>query len=190
MQFSNKKKTVAAAMIAVGGLALVGVGTGAVFTDSVSAKQSIEAGHIDVRVAPADPSQGSSSSDGKTVTFNTFGPTGSSFHTDEVDTVITNHGTAKADAIWLKASADLGPDAAASNAVLDKLQVTITSQGAPIYDGSLKALIANPMQVQGPLNLAGNDNFTTQYYVPIQNSLDNSAQDGTVTPEISVDYVG
>jgi predicted ribosomally synthesized peptide with SipW-like signal peptide len=191
MQFSNKKKTVAAAMIAVGGLALVGVGTGAVFTDSVSAQQQIDVGHIDVRVAPANPNDGSASWDGKTVTFNTFGPTGSSFHTTQVNTVITNHGTVKADAIWLKASAVLGPNAAASNAVLDKLHVTITSQNATIYNGLLSALIANPMQVQGPLDLDGNDNFTTEYYVPAGlDSLDSSAQDGTVTPKVTVEYVG
>ena len=44
MQFSNKKKALAGAMIAVGGLALVGVGTGAVFTDTVTANSTVKAG--------------------------------------------------------------------------------------------------------------------------------------------------
>ena len=82
---------------------------------SVAAQQQINVGNLDVHVAPADASQGWS--DGKTVTFNTVGPTGSSFHTPAVNTLITNPGNVKADAIWVNASADLGPDAAASAAV-------------------------------------------------------------------------
>ena len=190
MQFSHKKKTIAGALIAVGGLALVGVGTGAVFTDSVSARQAIEAGKIDVRVAPAKADEGNASWDGKTVTFDSFGPTGSSFHSTPVDTVITNAGNVQADAIVLKASAELGPDHAASTAVLDKLQVKITSQGQPVYEGSLTALMNQSLQVAGPLSTTGNDNFTTEYYVPGTDSLDNSAEGGVVTPNITVDYVG
>ena len=53
MQFSNKKKAVAGALIAVGGLALVGAGTGASFTDGVTANSMLKAGTVDLQITEA-----------------------------------------------------------------------------------------------------------------------------------------
>ena len=53
MQFSNKKKAVAGALIAVGGLALVGAGTGASFTDTVTANSTFKTGSADLDITDA-----------------------------------------------------------------------------------------------------------------------------------------
>ena len=67
MQFSNKKKAVAGAMIAVGGLALVGVGTGAAFTDTVTANSTFKAGTVDLDII--DAPNYDISTDGNTATL-------------------------------------------------------------------------------------------------------------------------
>ena len=67
MQFSNKKKAVAGALIAVGGLALVGVGTGASFTDTVTANSTFKAGTVDLDIS--DAPNYDVSADGNTATL-------------------------------------------------------------------------------------------------------------------------
>ena len=78
MQFSNKKKAVAGAMIAVGGLALVGVGTGAAFTDTVTANSTFKTGFVDLDIIDAPNYDVSADGNtatlkGGTVNFNTPG---------------------------------------------------------------------------------------------------------------------
>jgi predicted ribosomally synthesized peptide with SipW-like signal peptide len=67
MHISNKKKTVAGAMIAVGGLALVGVGTGASFSDMVTANSTFKAGSVDLDIT--DAPNYDVSTDGNTATL-------------------------------------------------------------------------------------------------------------------------
>jgi hypothetical protein len=51
---STKKKTIAAAAIAVGSLALIGAGAGATFTDTVTAQTDLRSGHADLNIVKAE----------------------------------------------------------------------------------------------------------------------------------------
>ncbi len=78
MQFSNKKKAVAGALIAVGGLALIGAGTGASFTDTVTANSTFKTGSVDLDIIDAPNYDVSADGNtatlkGGTVNFNTPG---------------------------------------------------------------------------------------------------------------------
>ena len=86
MQFSNKKKAVAGALIAVGGLALVGVGTGAAFTDTVTANSTFKAGTVDLDIT--DAPNFAVSTDGNTATLK---PARANFNTTGVQDVLRHH---------------------------------------------------------------------------------------------------
>jgi predicted ribosomally synthesized peptide with SipW-like signal peptide len=51
---SAKKKLVAGAAIAVGSLALIGAGSGASFTDTVTAQTNVRSGHADLNIVKTD----------------------------------------------------------------------------------------------------------------------------------------
>jgi hypothetical protein len=51
---SSKKKLVAGAAIAVGGLALIGAGAGASFTDTVTADTNVRSGYADLNIVKAE----------------------------------------------------------------------------------------------------------------------------------------
>ena len=95
MQFSNKKKAVTGALIAVSGLALVGVGTGASFTDTVTANSTVKTGFVDLAIS--DAPNFDVSTDGNTATlkpaFANFNTPGYKSYFDTIK--VTNNGDIK-----------------------------------------------------------------------------------------------
>jgi hypothetical protein len=192
----NARKIALIAGLGVAGLSLIGAGAGATFTDAVQTTQTITAGSIDVQLTSTDASV-TVSSDGKTATFAPQGPTQSTFSGGAVPTVITNLGTATANAILLGAS-DVHGANAASQALAAQTCVRITSpiNGAVAYDGKLSGLEASPLHLTGPVAPKGTDSFVTEFYAggtnaaPGCDSLNNAAEGGVLTPTVTVSYQG
>lgn len=176
--------------LGMAGLALIGVGAGATFTDSVHGQQVITAGTLSMTVqGPAG-----SSTDGKTVTLQDLGPQQSTFTTGEQKIVTTNTGNIKASAILLSAS-DQNNGAPNSLALKNALQVKIYSWSAPneggskvlVYQGSLVNFEANSISIVGDVPAGSTDPFTVEFSA---SNLGNEAQGGVVVPKITVDYQG
>jgi predicted ribosomally synthesized peptide with SipW-like signal peptide len=188
---TSKNKFLAAGALGVAALGLVGVGTGASFTDAVHTTQKVTAGTLDMRLSTT-AAGASISNDGKTVSFKDLGPTQSTFSSGLQPATITNAGNIDANAIQLSA-ADVRGSNAASDALRNELYVRIISPigGGVAYEGTLTNLEANPVTLTGPVPPQGTDSFTTEFYagngVP---SLDNAAEGGVVTPTITVTYSG
>ena len=189
---TSKNKFLAAGALGVAALGLVGVGTGASFTDAVHTTQKVTAGTLDMRLS-STADGASISNDGKTVSFKDLGPTQSTFSSGAQPATIKNVGNIDANAILLSAD-DARDSNAASNALRDELWVRIISPigGGVAYDGTLANLEAHPLQLTGPVPPQGTDSFTTEFYAGSGNapSLDNAAEGGVVTPTITVTYSG
>jgi hypothetical protein len=99
MAISRKALTIGA--VSVAGLALVGTGAGATFSDSVHETQSLEAGTMNMQI---DGPGHDVSADGKTITLPTFGPTGSTFESTKQVVTITNSGNIPARAASIQMS--------------------------------------------------------------------------------------
>jgi hypothetical protein len=120
MAISRKALTVGA--VSVAGLALVGTGAGATFTDSVHETQAIHAGTMNVQVSgPAG-----SHTDGKTVTLPAFGPTGSTFESNKQVITVTNNGQIPATAVAIQMT-ESHPNALNNNALFAQTNVCIMS---------------------------------------------------------------
>lgn len=122
------------ALIGVGalGLATIGVGAGATFTDAVHGTQTITAGTISLSVQSAS---GTLSPDHKTVIMPAFGPVGSTFQTTNNVITITNTGNISAyeSAFQLGVTTD---GSAASTALRNEMNVCIKSTDPASQGGS------------------------------------------------------
>ncbi|MGZ4687943.1 hypothetical protein, partial [Oryzihumus sp.] len=103
------RKLAMAGALGLASLGLIGAGAGATFTDAVASTQQITAGRINVQ-ASTDASGATTSGDGKSITFEAFGPTNSTFTNHAPKINVTNTGTVQADAIWLSATDVNGGD--------------------------------------------------------------------------------
>jgi predicted ribosomally synthesized peptide with SipW-like signal peptide len=198
---SISRPLVALVGVAVLGLAGIGVGAGATFTDQVQAQQTITAGTLGVSVTSPT---GSQSSDGRTVTLAAFGPASSTFTTGPSTVNVNLTGNIPATEISLHASAVT--NGGAGNSLRDEMYVRIFSSGQTFYNGTLAALIAN-----GPYDLGNGtipDSFQVTFYAggPVQAdgtnghgsaltpftpaSLTNASQGGVVIPSITLDVIG
>lgn len=189
MSFSRSTRALAG--IAILGIAGVGIGAGATFTDAVNATQSIEAGTLNMTVAgPAG-----STTDGKTVTLAAVGPVASTFSTGAQLVTTTNSGNITASAILLSAS-DVNNNATFQS----ELYVRIDSWSGPnqtgtkvvVYDGTLAYMEAHPISIMGPILPGQTDPFEVTYYAGSGSapSLSNGAMGGVVIPTITVSYQG
>jgi predicted ribosomally synthesized peptide with SipW-like signal peptide len=208
MPFSKRKIAITAGL-GVAALSLVGVGTGATFTDSVSTQQQVSAGHMNVQVS-TDGSNFSKSAD-----WSNFGPVGSTFDTTMHDAVIKNNGDIPVTA-W-KVSLDWSTEGSgtAGDALANEVMVRVTSvkHGGILYDGHLAYLKAHPLSVIGPLAAGETDDVGIEIYAgqdlpgtcqpgatidPVftgcpatgVQDLKDDAQGGVITPNVTVDYVG
>jgi predicted ribosomally synthesized peptide with SipW-like signal peptide len=120
MALSRKALTLGA--VGVAGLALVGAGAGASFTDSVHATQSIQAGTMNMQIS----GPGSVSADGKSITLPAFGPTGSTFESAKQVVTITNSGNIAATSAAIQMS-EAHPGTANNNALFAQTNVCIMS---------------------------------------------------------------
>ena len=197
---SISRPLVALVGVAVLGLAGIGAGAGATFTDQVHAQQTITAGTLGVSVTSTN---GSTSPDGRTVTLNAFGPTSSTFST--TSTVNVNL-TGNIPATEVRLTAAAIANNGAGSALRGEMYVKIFSSSATFYNGTLAALVAG-----GPYDLGNGtvpDSFQVTFYAggadqsdgtdghgsaPVSftpASLSNAAQGGQVTATITLDVIG
>lgn len=181
------------AFIGVGimGIAGIGLGAGATFTDAVNATQTITAGKLNMTVTGPD----NSTTNDKTVTLAAVGPVASTFTTGPQRVITLNSGNIVASAIRLSAS-----DSNNNLALHSELYVRIDSWPGPnmtgdkvtVYDGTLADLEANPISITGPIAVGATDPFEVTYYAGSGSapSLTDSAQGGSVIPTITVSYQG
>jgi hypothetical protein len=164
--------------------ALVGSGAGATFTDAIHATQTINAGTLDVTVT----GPGTTSSDGKSLTLDSLGPTGSTFSTGAQKVTIFNGGTIKATEVELSASSTWTGDAKLKK----EIGVTITEAGNQLYDGLLTDLEANPLQLSGNLAVGATRIIKVTFYAGHNSvpSLTNAAEGDTVTPDLAISFTG
>ena len=187
---ARSRKFLTAGAVGVAALALIGAGASATFTDAVHATQSITAGTLNMTVTgPAG-----SSTNGKTVTLEAFGPTNSTFTTGAQKVITTNSGDIAASALRLSAS-----DSNNNAALKAQVYVRIDSWVGPnesggkvmVYNGTLANLELNPMNIVGPIPAGSTDPFEVTYYAgPGATSLTNAAQGGLLIPSITVEYEG
>jgi hypothetical protein len=105
------------------GIAAVGMGAGATFTDAVHADQTITAGTMHVTVSSTT---GTLSSDGRTITLPSFGPVGSTFETDQNIITVHNSGNIPVTTAAFQLSETHG-SSAASAALRNQMNVCIKS---------------------------------------------------------------
>jgi predicted ribosomally synthesized peptide with SipW-like signal peptide len=189
---NKQHKIIATIGAGVAGLALIGAGAGATFTDSVNAQQQITAGRLSMTVAGPD----GSSTDGKTVTLAPVGPTQSTFSTGQQLITTTNSGDITASAIRLSLDASNNSNAA----LLDQVYVKIESWSAPnqggtlstAYDGPLSGLAGHPMAIMGDVPAGSTDPFYVTFYAGsgAAPSLTNAVMGSYVVPRVTVSYDG
>ncbi|HEX4699582.1 MAG TPA: hypothetical protein VH857_09515 [Actinomycetes bacterium] len=105
------------------GIAAVGMGAGATFTDAVHANQTITAGTMHLTLTS---SRGTVSSDGRTITLPAFGPVGSTFETDQTLIRVHNSGNIPVTTAAFQLGESHG-SSAASAALLNEMNVCIKS---------------------------------------------------------------
>lgn len=183
MAISHKALTVGA--VGVAALALIGTGAGATFTDSVHETQSIHAGTMNLQLS----GPGTVSGDGKSITLDAYGPTGSTFESTRQVITIHNNGNvpATADAIQMTAS----PSGNANdNALFAQTNVCIQStdaSGGPWTEGNgplATAVALNPTVKQNPVVLNPGDTmtFSVTYYAGQDSTYCNpTSSDGSHT---------
>ena len=151
-----------AALLLVGalGVATIGVGAGASFTDAVHSTQVITAGTMNVTISgPAG-----TRTDGKTVTLPAPAPVGSTFETNLITLTVKNSGDVPIHATKISMGESHDTGNAHSNALADQLNVCIQStdsSGGPWTEGNgpLKAAVALGV-VQNPTLLNPGDTLT------------------------------
>jgi predicted ribosomally synthesized peptide with SipW-like signal peptide len=183
---------VVAAALSVGALGLVGVGTGATFTDAVHNSQQVTAGTLDVQLA-ADGATGALSTDGKTFTFPAAGPVTSDWTSGPQALFINNMGTIPAKAITLSASETHNADSQSAS-LLSEMWVKIYSWSAPntpvlVVDEPLSTLLSHPIAISGAIPAPGQDWFSTEFHAPAA-GFTNPSEGGVVTPSVTVSYEG
>ncbi|HUX71442.1 MAG TPA: hypothetical protein VMV41_13080 [Cellulomonadaceae bacterium] len=197
------------------GVASIGVGVGATFTDATHSVQTITAGTLDVTLSSPDATSGNNT---KTLTLADFGPTASTFKTPASIITITNNGTVKANEVWIGVG-NAGPAAAADAAMWSQLSLCIYSPpslnggvGGVVFNGLVSTLQAmnsgKGQQVAGYVGPNGppTDAYTAEFYAGLNTtscgnasyggtyatppSLTDAAQGGVVTPTVTIQYEG
>lgn len=212
---SLSRRTTAFLGIGFIGIASIGAGAGATFTDATHSVQTITAGTLDVTLSSPGATSGNNT---KTLTLADFGPTASTFTSPASIITITNNGTVKANEVWMGVS-NAGPSAAADAALWSQLSLCIysppSSNGGPggvVFNGLVTTLQAmnggKGQQVAGYVGPDGSpiDAYTTQFYAGESTtpcgtasfggtyatppSLTDAAQGGVVTPTVTIQYEG
>jgi predicted ribosomally synthesized peptide with SipW-like signal peptide len=202
MQFS-RPLVLALGGAAVAGLALIGVGAGATFTSSTTSSQQITAGTMHLAAWSAStPGCASAADDCQVLTFAAFGPTGSTFLTNNALVHVKNTGNIPMtfDAFQMSET-DNG--SAASQALLAQTDVCIEStdpSGTWVEArGPLAAAVGlNPTVKENPVVVQPGDEVTYQvnFYAgqdactTSSAGIVNSYSDGSQTRQHWHDYLG
>jgi len=198
---NKQHKVIATVGAGVAGLALIGAGAGATFTDATHSSQHILAGTMNVQIGFA----GDPTSFGKSVTLPDASPTNSTFKTAATQFEIQNNGNITVQEVWMKGS-EAARSSAADLALFNQTHLCVYSPfidssnpGGVVYDGTLSNWVSSGQQVMGPLAPGAKDHYTAEYYAgnvttacgaESTPSLDNSAQGGTMTPQVDLTYNG
>lgn len=188
----------------VAGLGLIGVGAHATFTQNTVSSQQISSGHMKVVLSQGPATDAS----GPTLTLPALGPVGSSFTTGDQTITITNQGNIPVNEI-LSTPGDTVGSGAASQALAAEAYLCEVSSGTVIYNGPLASAGAQP--IAGTLAPSATDSYTVNVYAGSEQtacgsvtsvgasavsgtstapSLTNDAQDGVITPTLTVSYTG
>jgi len=194
------------ALVGVGvlGIAAVGVGVGATFTDATHSLQTINTGSIDMTLS-SDYAGVTTSADGKTLTLPASGLYGSTFKTALVPITMTNNGTSTAKRTSIDVSTTLKTGSLADGELRDQMYVCIVSPadntGKVIYDGLVKNVGLRTLT--GGILPKATDTYSAEFYAgqqatactgkdgavtPVLTGLDNKAQGGSVTPSVTVNF--
>ncbi len=193
------KKFVTLGGVGLAGLALIGAGATATFTQSTTSNHPVQAGTMNVVLSGA----GTLSTDQRTLTFAPLGPTGSSFVYAQLVNV-KNVGDIPANFVYETLTAAGGSDLIAG------LHVCISSDNI-LYNGPLSSAPVG-QQLAGPLAAnGGTDKYTVTIYAGDQvtpcgtgvamgalqpgvtspaPSLPNAAQGQSVTIGVRMDFEG
>ena len=126
---SVSRPLVALLTVGVLGVATVGVGAGATFTQAVRSTQTITAGTMNVTVS----GPGTVSSDGKSITLPAPAAVGSTFETARQVVTVTNNGNIPVHSVRIGMTESHDHGSAASNALAAQMNVCIQSTD---YSGS------------------------------------------------------
>lgn len=195
------------ALVGVGvlGIAAVGAGVGATFTDATHSLQTINTGSIDMRLSSTDTSVSGSGS--KTLTLAKSDLNGSTFKTDLVPITMKNIGTGTAKKTTIEVTDDLTSGSSSADVALrDQMFVCILSpadnSGTVIYDGLVKDVGLKALT--GTVGPGATDTYSAEFYAgaqatacsaksgeatPVLTGLNNDAQGGSFTPNVTVNFV-
>ena len=184
----SKRKIATVGAAGVGALAMIGVGAGASWTDSIQASQDVQTGTLHVQIRPDHVADGTVV--GNALTLASLGNLGSSFSTTPVQFDVRNVGTLNANTVHLNLS-----QVSNNAALLSGLNVKITSwapiwgggtgTAVPIYDGPLSAFPAGGFDMAGLIHPGEDDAYAISFSAA---NLPSTAEGGTVTPTVTVDY--
>lgn len=195
------------ALVGVGvlGIAAVGAGIGATFTDSTHSLQTISTGSIDMTLSSGYAGV-TKSADGKTLTLPASGLNGWAFKTVLVPITITNNGTSTAKKTSIAVTDNLTTASPAADIALrNQMYVCIVSPadaaGVIIYDGLVKNVATRTLT--GAILPKGTDTYSAEFYAgqqatactgksgavtPVLTGLNNNAQNGSVTPSVTLNF--
>ncbi len=155
--------------IGVAGLALIGAGATATFTQNTVSNQQVTAGTMNVQLS-TEVAGADLSTDGHTLTLPAFGPTNSTFTTGDQLVTITNNSNITVQEIFEQIGYS-GPDQ-----LKNELYVCEVSSGTVIYNGPLAGGLSQ-QQIQGSL-LKG---ATDSYYINVYAGSTANTMCGSVT---------
>jgi hypothetical protein len=203
---SHSRPVVALIGVGILGIACVGLGAGATFTDATHSLQTISSGTIDVTLDGGAYSTGNGS---KTITFADFLLNGSSFKTALMPITMKNNGTIAANYVYFNITTQLPAVASAADTALrDQLNVCIWSptdtSGSMMFDGPVSAFDASPGGkgldlTGGSLQPQATDSYSVEFYAGNVSTkcgqsgygaLSQDAQGGSVATSVDITYEG
>jgi|GEM_PF-3020194 len=198
------------ALVGVGvlGIAAVGVGVGATFTDATHSLQTINTGSIDMRLYSL--ATGVSGSGTKTLNLPDSGLYGSTFKTDLVPITMKNIGSGTAKKTTIQVTGNLTSTSSSADVELrNQMYVcilspadTATVPGTLVYDGLVKNI--GLTDLTGTVGPDASDTYSAEFYagaqptacsgkpgeaVPVLTGLNDDAKGGSFTPNVTVNFV-
>lgn len=197
------------ALVGVGvlGLACVGAGAGATFTDATHSLQSINTGTINVTLNSPTATWGN---DSKSIGFKDISLAGSSFVDAPQSITMTNNGTMAAKYVYFNISTTLpAAPTAQDSKLLSELNVCIyspadLSTGVLMFDGPVSTFYASPGGLGldltgGSLEPKATDSYSIEFYAGDVTTkcglsgyapLSQEAMGGSVGTSVDITYQG
>jgi len=147
------RKLATLGVASVVGISLIGAGVAATFTQTTQSSQAINVGTMHVSLSSAT---GTPSNSNETLTFDAFGPTGSTFTTGDHAVTITNDGNIPV----LELVATIG--SSGDPTLISQLYVCEVSSGTVIYNGLLSN--GGSQNIQGTLAVNATDGYIINVY--------------------------